>query len=330
MTARHEMGIALTVVGGFLGAGKTTLLNRLLRSADGRRLALMVNDFGAINIDADLIESQQGEMISLTNGCICCGLSGEFMFALAGLRDREDPPEHVIVEASGVGDTNAILAYGDMPGFAADAALVVADAETVRFRGQDADAAGPQITGQLRCADLVVLNKTDLVTPDELAATRAWVREIVGPSTAIVDAAFGDVPSDVLLGARETTRPPVPATAAARRDHCHEHAHPDYETWSWEGQLAVHGAGLVEAIRGLPEGILRGKGSLHLREDPGNRYVLQLVGRRYTIKCDRPWDNAGPSSRLVLIGLPGSIHAEELDATLARLAAPSDAAAKRV
>ncbi len=304
------MGIPLTVVGGFLGAGKTTLLNRLLQRADGRKLALMVNDFGAINIDAELVASQEGETISLTNGCICCGLSGEFMFALAGLRDREDPPEHVIVEASGVGDTNQILAYGDMPGFTQDAALVVVDAEAVRDRAED-PATRPQILGQLRSADLVVLNKTDLVAPADLSATRAWVREVVGPSTAIVDATFGDVPTDVLLGA-------TPAAHAGHHHHAHEH--PEYESWSWEGEASLHGTGLVEAIAALPDGILRGKGFLHLREDPGNRYLLQLVGRRYTVRCDQPWDGATPGSRLVLIGLPGSVDAARLDATLARLA----------
>jgi G3E family GTPase len=313
MTARHDMAIPLTVVGGFLGAGKTTLLNRLLRDADGRRLALVVNDFGAINIDADLVAAREGDTISLTNGCICCGLSGEFMFALAGLRDREDPPEHVIVEASGVGDTNMILAFGDMPGFSQDAALVVVDAETVRERAEHPDTA-PQILGQLRAADLVVLNKTDLVSADGLEATRAWVREIVGRSTAIVDAAFGEVPSDVLLGARGTD----PAAAGAPDEH--DHAHPEYDTWSWEGDRALDGARLVEAIRALPDGILRGKGFLHLREDPANRYVLQLVGRRYAIRCDRAWAEQTPRSRLVLIGLPRSVRAQELDATLARLA----------
>lgn len=317
------MAIPLTVVGGFLGAGKTTLLNRLLRTANGRRLALMVNDFGAINIDAELVESQQGETISLTNGCICCGLSGEFMFALAGLRDREDPPEHVIVEASGVGDTSSILAYGDIPGFAPDAALVVADSETVRARAQEPRIA-PQVLGQLRSADLVVLNKADLVTPDELQATRAWVREVVGPSTAIVDASFGDVPSDVLLGARDAIRAAVPAAAAAPHDH-HEHEHADYATWSWEGDAPLHGAGLVDVLHALPEGILRGKGFLRLREDPANRYLLQLVGRRYAIKRERPWGEEPPRSRLVLIGLPGSIRPEELDATLAQLSAPMEA-----
>lgn len=318
MSAAHELGIPLTVVGGFLGAGKTTLLNRLLSEPDGRRLALMVNDFGAINIDAELVASQEGETISLTNGCICCGLSGEFMFALAGLRDRERPPEHVIVEASGVGDTNQILAYGDMPGFAQDAALVVADAETVRARAADPQT-GPQVLGQLRSADLVVLNKTDLVSADELEATRAWVRATVGPSTAIVEAAFGDVPTDVLLGAHDATRPASAAHHAG--DHDHHHDHPDYETWSWAGADPVNGAGFVEALTALPDGVLRAKGFLHLREDPDNRYLLQLVGRRYTIKLDRPWDEDAPGSRIVVIGLPGSIETERLDATIARLVA---------
>lgn len=102
-------------------------------------------------------------------------------------------------------DTDTILAYGDMPGFARDAALVVVDAETVRTRADDPETAA-QILGQLRGADLVVVNKTDLVDPDGVEATRAWVREIVGPSTAIVDAAFGEVPAEVLLGARVGAR----------------------------------------------------------------------------------------------------------------------------
>ena len=328
--------IDLTVIGGFLGAGKTTLLNGLLREAGDRRLAVLVNDFGAINIDAELVQSRDGEMISLRNGCICCGVSGDFIGELALLRDRDDPPEHVVVEASGVADPGAIVALGDMPGYRRDAAVIVADAETVRARAAD-EATATMIRRQLRAADLIVLNKSDLVAEEELARTHEWLRDLAGPSTAIVQTSFGAVPVDVALGARPEVARPAAAAASqphapapddhAEHDHsAHGHApHPDFESWSWRGAAPLSGTGLVAALKALPEGIVRAKGLLHLREDPQRRYVLQLVGRRYSIEADRPWGEATPASQLVVIGLPGSVDAAALTATVERLSAPPGA-----
>jgi G3E family GTPase len=313
--------IQLTVIGGFLGAGKTTLLNALLRDAGDRRLAVLVNDFGAINIDAELVQARDGEMVSLKNGCICCGVGGDFIGELALLRDRDDPPEHVVVEASGVADPGAIVVLGDLPGYRKDAAVVVADAETVRERAAD-DVTGHQILGQLRAADLLVLNKTDLVEPGRLAETHAWLREIAGPSTAIVETVFGALPVEVVLGTRSATERvwsgPVHATHD-HHDHDHHHDHPAFETWSWGAAEPISGAGLVEELKALPDGIVRAKGLLHLREDAANRYILQVVGRRFSIQADRPWGEEPPASQLVVIGLPGSVDEPQLAATLARL-----------
>ncbi|CAN5230648.1 GTP-binding protein [soil metagenome] len=326
--------IQLTVIGGFLGAGKTTLLNALLRDAGDRRLAVLVNDFGAINIDAELVQSREGEMVSLKNGCICCGVAGDFIGELALLRDRAYPPAHVVVEASGVADPGQIVVLGDLPGYRRDAAVVVVDAESVRERGA-AEETGHHTMGQLRAADLLVLNKTDLVDAGQLARTRAWLREIAGPSTAIVETSFGAVPIDVVLGVHGGDRPPSPDHVAGH-DHDehdgHDHAHhPSFETWSWSGPEPISGAGLVEALQALPDGIVRAKGLLQLREDPSNRYVLQLVGRRFSVEADRPWDAASaPASQLVVIGLPGSVDARELDATLARLTAPAPTGAPAI
>jgi G3E family GTPase len=308
--------IDLTVIGGFLGAGKTTLLNRLLCDAGDRRLAVLVNDFGAINIDAELVGSCEGGIVRLQNGCVCCSVGGDFVAALALLRDGPDPPEHVVVEASGVADPGAIVVLGDMPGFRKDAAVVVADAETVRERAEDA-ATRHQVLGQLRAADLLVLNKTDLVDRAMVDETHAWLREVAGPSTAIVETSFGEVPADVVLGA-------TPAADRAARDHDHAgHAHPAFETWSWSGEPPISGAGLVEELKALPDGIVRAKGLLHLREDAANRYVLQVVGRRFSIQPDRPWGEAAPASQLVVIGLPGSVDEARLAETLERLTAPA-------
>lgn len=316
--------IRLTVIGGFLGAGKTTLLNGLLRDAGDRRLAVLVNDFGAINIDAELVRSREGQMVSLTNGCICCGVAGDFIGELALLRDRPDPPAHVVVEASGVADPGQIVVLGDLPGYRKDAAVVVADAETVRARAAH-ETTGHLVRGQLRAADLLVLNKTDLVDAEQLAQTRVWLREIAGPSTAIVETSFGAVPIDVVLGVQAFDQP-------EREPHDHDHAghdhgddhhhHPSFETWSWRGKEAIRGAGLVEALKELPDGIVRAKGLLHLREDPSSRYVLQVVGRRFSVTADRPWAADTPASQLVVIALPGSLDERWLSATVQRMTAP--------
>jgi G3E family GTPase len=314
--------IDLTVIGGFLGAGKTTLLNRLLRDAGDRRLAVLVNDFGAINIDAELVRSREGGIVRLQNGCVCCSVGGDFIAALALLRDGPDPPEHVVVEASGIADPGAIVVLGDMPGFRKDAAVVVADAETVRARAE-ADATRHQVLGQLRAADLLVLNKTDLVDRAVVDETHAWLREVAGPSTAIVETSFGEVPADVVLGAT-----PTAGRAVREHDHDHDHAdhaHPAFETWSWSGEPPISGAGLVEELKALPDGIVRAKGLLHLREDAANRYVLQVVGRRFSIQADRPWGEAAPASQLVVIGLPGSVDEARLAQALERLTAPANA-----
>jgi G3E family GTPase len=322
VTAHASEPIRLTVIGGFLGAGKTTLLNRLLRDGGDRRLAVLVNDFGAINIDAELVQSREGDVVSLKNGCICCGMAGDFIGELALLRDRPDPPAHVVVEASGVADPGQIAVLGDLPGYRKDAAVVVADAETVRARAAH-ETTGHLVRAQLRAGDLLVLNKTDLVDTEQLAQTRAWLRDIAGPSTAIVEASFGQVPIDVVLGVRTLASP-------GREPHDHDHAGHDpedhhdqgFETWSWQGEAAIDGAGLVEAIKQLPAGIVRAKGLLHLREDPASRYVLQVVGRRFSVLPDRPWRDDSPASQLVVIGLAGSVDKRWLAAKLERLTAP--------
>jgi G3E family GTPase len=120
------------------------------------------------------------------------------------------------------------------------------------------------------------------------------------------------------------------APAAGRRGEggghaTHDHAHPSFETWSWSGEAPVSGAGLVEELKALPDGIVRAKGLLRLREDEARRYVLQVVGRRFSIQAERPWGEAAPASQLVVIGLPGSVDAQRLAATLERLTAPGTA-----
>lgn len=303
--------IPLTVIGGYLGAGKTTLLNRLLGDSGGRRLAVLVNDFGAINIDAGLVGSRSGETIGLTNGCVCCSMGGELLFELAGLRDRDDPPEHVVIEASGVGDPAAIAMYGDVPGFRRDGIIVVVDASTVSEHGPESQV-GLQVADQLRAAHLIVLNKSDLASPDVLRASRDHLRGMAR-FAKVFETSFADVPTPFLLGARPDEDP----TNGDRSRAGHEH--PDYVTWSWSGAAPVNGTELTKLLPELPEGVMRGKGFLCLQEDPENRYEFQLVGRSWHIKRLGAWGEHPQGSQLVLIGLPCSIDQDWLDAELAEL-----------
>lgn len=309
-TTVAQRAVPLTVIGGYLGAGKTTLLNHVLRNNRGRRLAVLVNDFGSINIDAALISDQKEDAISLNNGCICCSLAGGFVVALKELRERAELPEQVIVEASGVADPRKIGQYGHMPGYRLDGVIVVADAETVRARSAD-EYVGAQVTRQLRGADLIVLNKTDLVGVRERAATRRWLRGLE-PETRLVEAQHGVVPLPLLLGDRPTD-PTRHERDTAGHDH---HRDPTYDTWSFTCDEPLDGDAVRTFAAGLPEGIIRGKGILRLREAPERRTVFQLVGRRWSLKPDEPWGGEQPRTQLVLIGLPGSIDEDLLEAML--------------
>ena len=136
--SRPSGAIPVTVIGGYLGSGKTTLLNALLRGGHGRRLAVLVNDFGSINIDADLITAHGGDTISLANGCICCSLQDNLGTTLHSLAARSDPPDQIVIEASGVADPSRIGHYAmSLPGLHLDAVIVVADAEGIRRQARD-------------------------------------------------------------------------------------------------------------------------------------------------------------------------------------------------
>lgn len=313
-TAAARRAVPLTVIGGYLGAGKTTLLNYVLRNNQGRRLAVLVNDFGSINIDVELIADQEEDAISLNNGCICCSLAGGFAVALKGLRERAEPPEQVIVEASGVADPRKIGQYGHMPGYRLDGVVVVADAETVRERTAD-EYVGAQVTQQLRGADLIVLSKIDLVGVQERAAVRSWLHELE-PDVRIIEAQHGAVPLPLLLG-------DLPADPMRHERDTAEHDHhydPAYATWSYTSNESLDSDTVRTFASGLPEGIIRAKGILRLREAPERRTVFQLVSRRWSLKPGEPWRSEQPRTQLVLIGLPGSIDEDWLEAMLHGLA----------
>ena len=293
------MSLPLTVIGGYLGAGKTTALNHLLGNNDGLRIAALVNDFGEINIDAELIESVHGETIALTNGCACCTLADGLTTVLAELRERGEDFDHIVIESSGVADPVKIGQTGAAFGFPLVGVSVVVDAETVRARSTD-KYVGDTVTRQLRSADLLIVNKSDLVTPAELQALQAWLAD-TAPDTPTLTTQGGRVDAAILLAPlRASDTHTAPAGS-----------HDSFDSWSFRTDAPLRRSDLDAFLAALPTGVVRAKGILRLADDTANNYLLQRVGRRTSllplnaVSAEDPFD-----TRLVVIGVPGSIDGE--------------------
>ena len=208
------MSVPVVLVAGFLGSGKTTVVNHLLAHAEGRRIAAVVNDFGAINIDAELITSAAGGVVSLSNGCICCSLEGDLLRTLAVLLRRDPRPEVIVIETSGVADPTDIVRNLMDPVIWREAqletVLCVVDATLSAAMLDDA-----LLRSQVRAADVVALSKVDLADP----ANHARVRDAVlamRPAVVLVDAPHGEVPA-ALLFPSGVDRVPAPRESVRRR-----------------------------------------------------------------------------------------------------------------
>ena len=211
--------VPLTVIGGFLGAGKTTLLNALLAQADGRRIAVLVNDFGDLQIDAALIARSSATTIALRNGCVCCSLAGGLVNALSESLAIDPRPDHVVVEASGVSDPRRIAQVARSgAGFSPEATLVVVAADQIETLARDRYV-GDTVIAQLAAADLLILNKMDLVDEARKRQVREWLKPHA-PRAALIEAQHANVPIEIMLGPmprvnREDGAGPLARTAIA-------------------------------------------------------------------------------------------------------------------
>lgn len=300
--------IPVTLVSGFLGAGKTTLLNRLLQAEHGLRMAVLVNDFGAVNIDSQLIVRQTQTTISLANGCICCTVESDLIEQLEQLlHDRHHAPQHIVIEASGVSNPAKIANTLRYPQFrqrlAIDAIVTVVDAEQYQTLSGDM---AQQAMEQLDVADIIVLNKVDLVDAERLQALKArWFY----PRARILQARHGDVPLQLLLGvaahAPGLRLSRVEAGSRLLGDSSHERI---FDTWHWRSERPLHLARLRQMLAALPAEVYRAKGIVQLVEQPEQRTVVHLVGSRSDLSLAGPWAGQPRVSELVMIGLHGSLQ----------------------
>lgn len=319
MTQRR---LPLTVIGGFLGAGKTTLLNRMLAQAQGRRLAVLVNDFGALNIDAALVASQDGTTMALTNGCVCCQIGDDLTAALVTVLDQAERFDAVVVEASGVSDPWRIAQVGlAEPQLALDSVLVMLDASTALDQAADPLLADT-VRRQLRAADLVVVNKTDLVPDTEMTRLRAWLDEVIG-SAPRHETCHADVPAALLGDLHGEVQRVACTSCPGGADHAHHHDHdhghaldPDhggqFETWLHRPAAPLNATALRALLRAMPAGVLRLKGLVATHEHA--LAEMQFAGRHGSLRHAAAATAAAPAGwGVVAIGLKGRLPRAALE-----------------
>lgn len=328
------MKIPATVITGFLGAGKTTLIRHLLENAGGRRIALVINEFGDLGIDRELINGcgiagcAEDDVVELANGCICCTVADDFLPTMEMLLDRADPPDHIVIETSGLALPKPLVKAFTWPEIrtrvTVDGVIAVVDAPAVaagRF-ADDPDAVNERraademldhhspleelFEDQLGCADMVLLNKTDLLDDGGLAAVRGLVGREVAAAVKLVETRHGRIDPAVLLGLGAGAEDTVDSRHS-HHNHDADHDHDEFLSFV----VALADVADPDRFRerigrtAADHDILRVKGFLHVPGKP-RRHVVQGVGGRVDGYYDRPWaEGEERESRLVVIGRAG-------------------------
>ncbi|RAU23667.1 cobalamin biosynthesis protein CobW [Paramagnetospirillum kuznetsovii] len=319
--------IPATVITGFLGAGKTTLVRHLMANNQGRRIALIINEFGDLGVDGQLLAAcgvagcAEDDIIELANGCLCCTVADEFLPTISALLDRADPPEHIIIETSGLALPKPLVKAFRWPEIRSrvtvDGVVAVVDSPTAAtgfFASTEIERARPDhdnpleevFEDQLACADMVLLNKADLMDAADLAALQGDIQARLRPGVKAMATRHSALDPLVILGLSAGAEEDLDA-----RPSCHDaedgHDHDDFESFAIHlAEIADPAALEVRLIQAIADhAILRLKGFLAVEGKPA-RHVVQAVGTRVERYYDRPWKSGeARQSRLVVIGQKG-------------------------
>ncbi|MEM8830209.1 MAG: cobalamin biosynthesis protein CobW [Cyanobacteria bacterium P01_G01_bin.19] len=327
--------IPVTVISGFLGAGKTTLVRHLLQNNQGRRIAVLVNEFGEVGIDGELLrscqvcddeETPESNIVELTNGCLCCTVQEEFYPTMQELLERRDKIDCLLIETSGLALPKPLIQAFRWPAIrnsaTVDGVVTVVDCYALALGNLvgDLDAVESQrqadpnlehetpieelFEDQLACADMVLLTKTDLVDAEKLSKIKAWLKHELQPGVKIVTVSQGKIQPDLLLGFNAAVEDDLD-NRHSHHDHEEEHEHDeDINSVELILERAFNPEKLVEKLQQLlqEQEIYRVKGFIKV-PSKSMRLVLQGVGSRFDTFYDRPWRSDEPQkTRLVLIG----------------------------
>ncbi|MEO9863158.1 MAG: cobalamin biosynthesis protein CobW [Yoonia sp.] len=342
--------IPATVVTGFLGAGKTTLIRHMLQNAEGKRIALIINEFGDLGVDGDILKGcgdevcTEDDIVELSNGCICCTVADDFIPTMEQLLARDPKPDHIVIETSGLALPQPLVRAFNWPGISTkvtvDGVVTVVDGRAVtdgqfahniaavdaqRAQDENLDHETPLselFEDQIACADMIVVNKADLLSDDEVTTLTTKLKTDSRAGVQVVKAAMGALPVDVLLGQGIGSEADLEARHEIHHhhhhhdddhhdddhhhDHEHEHGHDEFESFIvTRGEIADAAAFATQVSDTIrAHNILRLKGFVAVENKP-MRQTLQAVGPRVDTYFDQPFGDAPRETRLVVIGEAG-------------------------
>ena len=342
--------VPVTVITGFLGSGKTTLVRHLMQNPQGKRLAIIVNEFGDVGVDGDILKScaipdcPAENIMELANGCICCTVADDFIPTIEALMALDPQPEHILIETSGLALPKPLLKAFDWPDIRSritvDGVIALADAEAVasgrfapdvaavdaqRFADESIDHETPLsevFEDQISCADIILLTKPDLAGPEGVAKAKAIIAAEAPRTLPMVEVAEGVVDPRILLGLEAAAEDDIEARPSHHDDH-DDHEHDDFESVIIDIPEIADPAELVRRIEAMAkaQNILRVKGYAAVAGKP-MRLLVQAVGARVRHQFDRPWrPDEVRQGRLVVIAEHDDVNAAAIRDALVHVAA---------